>query len=184
MSDQTTDDLQERIKEQVNKQLAELSVEKVVAEQIENMNVNQLIANEVHAFFYEDQTDLEFERLQETDSWGRRKEGRTYILSARLSPFRYMVWNEVRKQIDMELQSFFQGDAWNCYINSEWDNNQIEHKKVEMGESLQKMLEEMTIKIASSMFSGMFAKCFEDVKYNWQEEVKRQIASDISNKML
>ena len=134
-------------------------VRDVFMELISEETLTELVNAEIKAFFEVESSTYTSRSL---GGYGNQRE---FVTSC--TPFRLIVWEEVRKQIQPKLQEVFDSDAWKT--ETFWVGNE---QQTQINELLEKKLESMVTKMAASMFHNMFAQAVQGAKWDLQNDVQ------------
>lgn len=137
-------------------------VRDVFMDLIPDEELTKLVESEIHAFFHnEEMLEMEFirERYRSPDTF-----------KVRTTPFRVIVWTEVEKLLRDKLKEIFNQESFASSVG--YDEFGIaDPASAVLSEHLEQNLEKLVIKMAASMFKGMFAVANEQNKRDTINEI-------------
>ena len=126
--------------------------------------LNEMVAKEIKAFF--ENADQTY-RVREGTGYGAVKQFETMC-----SPFRLMVWNEVRTLVEPKLQTIFNSEEWKT--ETIW-NSDTHMTEVQISELLDAKLEKVATLMAKNMFQNMFSQAVVAVKADLTNDVRQTL---------
>ena len=154
----TPEQLQERITNTVRANFGML---------VPDEQFNALVEKEINAFF-DEKTVFEWEG-KKVGYWNDAKLEQT--TRVKMSPFRYQVWGEIRKQINDKISRVFMSPEFMAHITQGWNMNNNQTIDAVLSDMLNKKLEELAPKMAASMFQQMFVQAVDTAKMDIKNDL-------------
>lgn len=157
--------LKKRVAESVQSQFGML----IPAEQFDAM-----VAAEIKAYFEtETQHRVLTEEQGEYSYNGRQKVNVVYVT---MTPFRQQVREAIAKQVAQLIQNHFNTDKFRATVDSVWNSeNQNQGYEAKMSDMLERKIDEIAPKMASSMFRELFVSAVERAKIEAVQEISKNL---------
>lgn len=153
----------ETIKDKINER-----VKVAFFEMLPDEKFQKLVDDELKAFF--EATSEQFS-ISKTD---RDYYTNTYHLTTPISPFRAMVWAEVKKIVADKFKELLSDEeGLFTMMSGQWDN--YGNQKLELSENLKGLLKSLTLDMAQNMFSNMFAQMFDSMSAGLNQTIDDKI---------
>ena len=126
--------------------------------------LNEMVGKEIKAFF-----EAENQVYKVCDEYGF---GSTKKLETLCSPFRLMVWNEVRKLVEPKMQEVFNSDEWKT--ETVWSNDTQMHE-LHISELLDAKLGKAVTTMSKNLFRDMFGAAIKQAKLEATQDIEQRI---------
>lgn len=151
----STTDFKEKVTEKVRATFMDIIPEEAL---------NELVQKEINDFF--NVTSENFTLKVTANRFGYNN-GNDAEVEMRVSPFRHLVWQQVRNLVDPALKGIFESEEWKTEVA--YDN--LGKQEVRINELLDAKLEQYVTIMAKAMFQQAFGAAVEASKADTSQQV-------------
>lgn len=128
--------------------------------------------------FFEEEVSMEWAHF-EGDRWSSKPARE--LASIRMTPFRFIVWTEIKRLCMDRIVATMQEDAFKTAVHQNFyyggDGATQYTPEVVIGQFLEKKLEELAPKMAQAFFLQSFANLAEGLKANIMDTVRSEVTN-------